>query len=246
MENDLASDREISVESDVVGAGEIEMKSPDTKQCIESFFDDHNMGFKHSEMRNCTGFLCSQRYEGGWKKVLASNKLKHGYNDLMSAGIIDRTKVLASNKLKHGYNDLMSAGIIDRTKTNESESAALLVTLWTVQEISEITKLETLTMARSLPLLGMKQLRNGNSSMPGQLHRPDSQIQGESNTIKLHSQKTDYYRHQGVCPAVPPPPNPTRLHWKSPSQHKMCLTNSLPRMMSTTHPNNKDVASVLW
>lgn len=47
MENDLASDREISVESDVVGAGEIEMKSdraivkppievmvisPDTKQ----------------------------------------------------------------------------------------------------------------------------------------------------------------------------------------------------------------------
>ncbi|CAF1747053.1 hypothetical protein Bca4012_043948 [Brassica carinata] len=128
MENDLASDREISVESDVVGAGEIEMKSPDTKQyvttlrfsqCIESFFDDHNMGFKHSEMRNCTGFLCSQRYE-------------------------------------------------------------------------------------------------------------------------------DYYRHQGVCPAVPPPPNPTRLHWKSPSQLKMYLTNSLPRMMSTTHPNNKDVASVLW
>ncbi|KAF2535390.1 hypothetical protein F2Q68_00020816 [Brassica cretica] len=66
MENDLASDREISVESDVVGAGEIEMKSPDTKQCIESFFDDHNMGFKHSEMRNCTGFLCSQRYEETW------------------------------------------------------------------------------------------------------------------------------------------------------------------------------------
>lgn len=79
--------------------------------------------------------------------------------------------------------------------------------------------------------------RNGNSSMPGQLHRPDPQIQGESNTIQLHSQKTDYYRHQGVCPAVPPPPNPTRLHWTSPSLLKMCLTNSLTRMMSTTQPN---------
>ncbi|CAN6972689.1 unnamed protein product [Brassica rapa subsp. trilocularis] len=70
MENDLASDIEISFESDEVGAGEIEIKSdkaivkppievmvisPDTNQCIESFFDDHNMGFKHAEMRNCTG-----------------------------------------------------------------------------------------------------------------------------------------------------------------------------------------------
>ncbi|WZZ14650.1 hypothetical protein YC2023_107739 [Brassica napus] len=35
----------------------------------------------------------------------------------------------------------------------------------------------------------------------------------------------------------PPPPNPTRLHWTCPSQLKMCLTNSLPRMMSTTQPN---------
>ncbi|CAG7862680.1 unnamed protein product, partial [Brassica rapa] len=62
IENDVASEREISVESDVVGVGEIEMKmmviSPDTNQyvttlrfsqCIESFFDDHNMGFKHLE-----------------------------------------------------------------------------------------------------------------------------------------------------------------------------------------------------
>ncbi|CAN6860276.1 unnamed protein product [Brassica oleracea] len=33
---------------------EVMVISPDTNQCIESFFDDHNMGFKHSEMRNCT------------------------------------------------------------------------------------------------------------------------------------------------------------------------------------------------
>ncbi|CAN7092249.1 unnamed protein product, partial [Brassica rapa subsp. narinosa] len=116
IENDVASEREISVESEVVGVGEIEMKSDRAiyvttlrfSQCIESLFDDHNMGFKH---------------------------------------------------LEHLY--------------------------------------------------------------------PTNPI----------GQKTDYYRHQGVCPAVPSPPNPTRLHCTSPSQLKMCLTNSLPRMISTTQPN---------
>ncbi|CAF2043142.1 unnamed protein product [Brassica napus] len=28
---------------------EVMVISPDTNQCIESFFDDHNMGFKHLE-----------------------------------------------------------------------------------------------------------------------------------------------------------------------------------------------------